>query len=196
MAKLELPKGIKSPKSTPALPNKQTMNFVHHESSFNMAKVLPLAVVLVAISLVLVNVGIMEPLNQKAIAYNDLAARQDQLAVINAQLAGYDELAAQYGRYSYGWMNDYEVNMVSRMDVLDLVEAKVAPVAVVDNMSVNNNILTLNIHGITLENASAMVKDLETSPLVARASLLSAVAEEAQEARISLSITLQKEVAE
>jgi hypothetical protein len=90
-------------------------------------------------------------------------------------------------------MNETEVNMVSRMDVLHLVEEEIASVAFIDNLAVNNNVLTLNIHGITLEQASAMVKSLEARGLVQSAAVYKAVAEEAQEAQIFMSIIMAKE---
>ena len=192
MAKTETKKVAKT-KKTPALPTKKTMNFVHHESSFNPKKVLPLAIVVVLVAGLFAKFGIMDQLDKKTAAYNDLAQRQEQLAVVNAKLAGYDELAKQYGRYSYGWMDESEVNMVSRMDVLALVEQKISPAAVIENIAVNGNVLTLNIHGITLEQASAMVKSLEESEMVTSATVYNADAATAEEASIFLSIILTKE---
>ena len=192
MAKTETKKVAKT-KKTPALPTKKTMNFVHHESSFNPKKVLPLAIVVVLVAGLFAKFGIMDQLDKKTAAYNDLAQRQEQLAVVNAKLAGYDELEKQYGRYSYGWMDESEVNMVSRMDVLALVEQKISPAAVIENIAVNGNVLTLNIHGITLEQASAMVKSLEESEMVSSATVYNADAENAEEANIFLSIILTKE---
>ena len=192
MANTETTKVPKT-KKTPALPSKKTMNFVHHESSFNPRKVLPLAIVVVLVAALFAKFGIMDQLDKKTAAYNDLAQRQEQLAVVNAKLAGYDELAKQYGRYSYGWMSESEVNTVSRMDVLALVEQKISPASVIENIAVNNNVLTLNIHGITLEQASAMVKSLEESEMVSSATVYSANAENAEDASIFLSIILTKE---
>ena len=174
-------------------PTKRTMNFVHHKSSFNPKKVLPLTLVILLAAGVFVQVGIMDQLDKKVAAYNQLAQVQDQLNAYNTKLAGYDELARQYGRYSYGWMNEDEVGMVSRMDVLALVEEKIQPAAVIENIAVNNNVLTLNIHGLTLEQASGVVNSLEESPLVKSASVYNAIAEEAKEATIFMSIVLQKE---
>ena len=99
----------------------------------------------------------------------------------------------EYGRYSYGWMNETEVNMVNRMDVLNLVEKEIATRAIIDNMAINNNVLTLNIHGITLEQASTMVRSLEESELVESASVYNAVAESAEEASIAMTIIMTKE---
>lgn len=183
----------KNKKAEVVVPSKKTMNFVHHQSSFNLKKVLPVLLVILVIAAIFAKFGILDPLDKKAAAYNELALKQDQLTAVNNRLAGYDELEQQYGRYSYGWMNDDEVNMVSRMDVLKLVEAKIANKAIIENLAVNNNVLTLNIRNITLEQASAMVKDLETSELVVSASVYSAVAENAEEASIFMSIILTKE---
>ena len=83
--------------------------------------------------------------------------------------------------------------MLSRMDVLKLVEERIVPRCTVENLAVNNNVLTMNIHGLTLEQASAMVKNLEKSPMVESALVYSAVAEEAAEASIFLSINMTKE---
>ena len=174
-------------------PTKKTMNFVHHQSSINYKKLVPIILVLVIVAAVFAKFGIMDQLDKKTAAYNELAQKQEQLAAVNAKLTGYEELEKQYGRYSYGWMNNTEVNLVSRMDVLKLVEDKIAPAAVIENLAVNNNVLTLNIHGITLEQASAMVKSLEESELVVSATVYNAVAEEAEEASIFMSIILTKE---
>ena len=180
-------------KAAAQMPSKKTMNFVHHQSSINLKKLIPVLVMILAIGIVFAKVGFIDPLARKTAAYNDLTVKQEQLAAINAKLAGYNDLAMEYGRYSYGWMNDTEVNMVSRMDVLNLVEQEISSKAYIDNMAVNNNVLTLNIHGITLEQASTMVKSLEESGLVSSAAVYNAVAEEAEEAKIFMSIILTKE---
>lgn len=195
MADKQSPK--KSPKKNAvAVPTKKTMNFVHHQSSFNPKKVIPAVLIIVIVVAIFAKFGIMDPLAKKTEAYTQLALKQEQLTAINTKLSGYDDLAMEYGRYSYGWMNETEVNMVSRMDVLNLMEQEIASQAVIDNMAVNNNVLTLNIHGITLDKASAMVKRLEVSPLVKSATVYNAVAEDAEEAQIFMSIILTKEAEE
>ena len=184
----------KAPKKAAIVaPSKKTMNFVHHQSSFNPKKVIPIVLIVLIVAAVFLKFGVLDMLDKKAAALADLDQKQQQLALVEAKLEGYDELAMEYGRYSYGWMNDTEVNMVSRMDVLNLIEKKISPKATIDNFAVNNNVLTMNIHGITLEEASKMVKSLEATELVESASVYNAVAEEAEEAKIFMSINLTKE---
>ncbi len=183
----------KNNKAQKAAPSKRTMNFVHHESSIQWQRVIPVVLVLVIAAGVFAKFGILDQLDKKTAAYAELAMQQEQLSAVNSRLAGYDELEKQYGRYSYGWMNSTEVNMVSRMDVLALVEQKIAPNAIIENMAVNNNVLTMNIRNITLAQASDMVKSLEEADLVASATVYTAVAESGEEASIFISITLEKE---
>ena len=180
-------------KAAVQLPSKKTMNFVHHESSINVKKMLPLILVIIVAMGVFAKFAILDPLDKKTAAYTEMGLKQQQLDAVNAKLSGYDELEKEYGRYSYGWMNETEVNMVNRMDVLRMVEEEIASKAFIDNLAVNNNVLTLNIHGITLEQASAMVKSLEARGLVQSAAVYNVVAEEAEEAEIFMSIIMAKE---
>ncbi len=182
-----------SKKNAVVAPSKKTMNFVHHQSSINLKKLVPVVLVILIVAAVFVKFGVLDPLDKKTAALNELSLKQEQLAAVEAKLSGYDELAKEYGRYSYGWMNETEVNLVSRMDVLGLIESRIANKAIIDNIAVNNNVLTLNIHGITLEQASSMVKNLEASDLVESASVYNAVADNAEEAQIFMSIILTKE---
>ena len=182
-----------SKKNAVVAPSKKTMNFVHHQSSINLKKLVPVVLVILIVAAVFVKFGVLDPLDKKTAALNELSLKQEQLAAVEAKLSGYDELAKEYGRYSYGWMNETEVNLVSRMDVLGLIESRIANKAIIDNIAVNNNVLTLNIHGITLEQASSLVKNLEASDLVESASVYNAVADNAEEAQIFMSIILTKE---
>ena len=174
-------------------PSKKTMNFVHHQSGINLKKLIPALVLVLIIGALFAKFAILDPLAKRDVALGELTDKQTQLALINGKLTGYEELVQQYGRYSYGWMNETEVNMVSRMDVLQLVEQEISTKAIIDNMAVNNNVLTLNIHGITLEQASTMVRSLEERGLVESAAVYNAVAEQAEEAEIFMSIIMTKE---
>lgn len=171
---------------------KNTMNFVRYESAFSLKKVLPVILVLVLAAALITKFGFMDPLAEKKAAYDYLAQKEEELAQVNLQLEGYDELSDKYARYSYGLMTDSEINLVDRMDILALMEMEIATKAIIDNLAVNNNVLTMNIYGITLEEASTIVNRLESDELVTHASVNSASAEDGKEARIFISITLAK----
>ena len=182
-----------SKKKAVQMPSKKTMNFARRQSNFNPKKVIPIILVIIIVAVAFAKFAIMDPMDKKAAAYADLSYKKVELAAVNAKLADYDELAHEYGRYSYGWMNETEVSLVSRIDALNLVEKQIANKAVVKNMAVNNNVLTLNIKGITLKEASDMVAKLEMNDLVESAAVYNATAEAAEEAEIFMSIILTKE---
>lgn len=173
---------------------KRTMNFVHHKSNFNVVKMLPVMLVLIIAAATFVKVGFLDQMDKKTRAYSDLAAQQEKLAMVNARLSDYDELIEEYGRYSYGWMTETEISLVNRIDILELVEKRITPYATAENISINNNVLTMNLHGITLEETSKMVRRLEKSDMVQTATVYSASAANDGEASIFISITLVKPV--
>lgn len=177
--------------SPPVHPEKRTMNLLR-ASAIDRKALLPVLLAVILLLILFAKVGILDPLGQKTEAYQTLAAKQEQLAQINAKLADFDALQQQYCRYSFGLMNDTEVNLVSRMDVLALLETKIAGRAIIEDFAVNNNLLTMNLQGITLREASALVSSLEACDLVARATVNSATADDGKEARIFISITLTK----
>lgn len=178
--------------AVPVTTAKKTMNFVNHQSSFNIKKMIPVLAVVVVVMLIFLKVGILDQLQKKTAIMNQIAQKQEQLASVSVVLSEYDELAAQYGRYSYGWMSQAEVGIVDRLQIMNLVEEKIAKLATVENIAINNNALSLNLHGITLAQASDIVEDLETSELVVRAAVYSANAETGREASIYMSIVLTK----
>lgn len=186
------PKSAKTKVST-AAPTKKTMNFSRHVSSFDLKKMMPAIIVIVIVIGLFAKFGILDQLSKKTAAYAQLSDIQTQQEMLNAKLKDYPELEKQYGRYSYGWMSEDEVSLVDRMEVYKLIESKVMDAAVIENFAVNGNIITMNMRGITLNQASAVVKDLESSPMVDSAYVYSAEAENAEQAQMFMTINISKE---
>ncbi len=176
-----------------AAPTKKTMNFSRHVSSFDLRKMAPYLIVIVIVLALFAKFGFIDQLSKKTDAYAQLADIQSQQEMLNLKLKDYPELEKQYGRYSYGWMNEDEVSLVDRMEVYSLIESKVKDTAVIENFAVNGNVITMNMRGITLIQASAVVKDLESSPMVESAYVYSAEAENAEQAEMFMTINLAKE---
>lgn len=181
----------------PAMPTKKTMNLVYHQTPFHPGRMAAFAVVAVLALAIFGKVAILDQNAKRTQAYAALAEKQMQLAQITEKMAGYDELAAQYGRYSYGWMTEEEASLVDRMDVLSILESKIVPVSTVKDFAINNNVLTLNISGITLEETSKLVNRLESTPLVSKVTVYTAQADdETLQAQVFMTIILEKEVTE
>ena len=186
------PKSAKA-KVSAAAPTKKTMNFSHHVSSFDLRKMMPAIIVIVIVIGLFAKFGIIDQLSKKTSAFAELSDIQTQQDVLNAKLKDYPELEKQYGRYSYGWMSEDEVSLVARMEVYKLIESKIMDAAVIENFAVNGNVITMNMRGITLKEASAVVKDLESSDMVDSAYVYSAEAENAEQAQMFMTINISKE---
>lgn len=186
------PKSAKA-KVSAAAPTKKTMNFSHHVSSFDLRKMMPAIIVIVIVIALFAKFGIIDQLSKKTAAFAELSDIQTQQEVLNAKLKDYPELEKQYGRYSYGWMSEDEVSLVDRMEVYKLIESKIMDAAVIENFAVNGNVITMNMRGITLKEASAVVKDLESSDMVDSAYVYSAEAENAEQAQMFMTINISKE---
>lgn len=176
-----------------AAPSKKTMNFSRHVSSFDLRKMTPYLIVIVIVLALFAKFGFIDQLSKKTDAYAQLADIQSQQEVLNLKLKDYPELEKQYGRYSYGWMSEDEVSLVDRMEVYSLIESKIMDAAVIEDFAINGNVITMNIRGITLIQASAVVKDLESSPMVDSAYVYSAEAENAEQAEMFMTINITKE---
>ena len=182
-------------KSVP-VSEKTTMNFARRESSFNVKKMTPIIIVLAVVVVLFLKFGILDQVNKKVDAYADLAAKQTQIDEMETKLAGYNELYAKYGRYSYGWMDESEVSTIDRMNILKLLEDKVMPSAQIKDVSINGDIITMNLTNVTLQETSAIVKVLEQDDLVKSASVYSATADDGARAEIFMSVVLDNGVEE
>lgn len=184
---------VKLKKSAP-IASKKTINLAFHESSFNAKKMMPIIGIVVLCVLVFLKVGFLDQNEKRTKALNELAQKQEMLAVLQTKLTGYDELANNYGRYSYGWMTLEESSLVDRMDVLEIMEDLVDPSASIENMAVNSNVVNISISGLSLEKTSSLVNTLEAHPLIRSVTVSAARSEDAElNASVSMIIILEKE---
>lgn len=181
-------------KKIKAVANKRTMNFAYHESSINPKKMCIVLAIILVVGGVFAKFAILDQLAKKTAAYVELAVVQDELALINARMAKYNELKAEYDRYSNGRMDEEEVATVTRTDVLNIVEKVVMPNALVQEISITGNMLELVMHEITLEESSVLVTELEKEDLIVDALVSYATSEFGDEAEIHMTIYMRKVV--
>ena len=54
-------------------PTKKTMNFVHHKSSINPVKLIPVVALILILGVLFAKFGILDQLDKKTAAYNELS---------------------------------------------------------------------------------------------------------------------------
>lgn len=76
------------------------------------------------------------------------------------ELVDYDDVAAEYARYSTGWMTDTERNRVDRNRILEIVEEEIFPKCTVTGLNITENTVTVDVTECTLSTVSDMVAKL------------------------------------
>lgn len=180
-----------------AYPSKTKINLVMREKkAWRLSRVvLAFAALGLAVALfgkVAVADRLAEVMRQK----QALAELKEQVSAVQEELAGYDETAQLYGRYWAGWMTDGERAAVDRVDILDLIEQELMAAATVQQVTISGNVLTVELFGVTLEETSHIVKQIETWSQVSTVTVYTASSrlEEEKRAQVSMIVTLHQPV--
>jgi hypothetical protein len=119
------------------------------------------AVVLLAAAKLLVFDFMME-LNG---AKNQLAEKEAYLKEQMAYLADYNDVSSKYSQYSYSYLTDDE-KICNRLQVLDMLEETVFLQAEIDSLVMADNVVSLSLHGINLQEAAALAQKLQGYEIV------------------------------
>jgi len=177
------------------MPYKKTMNLVPAEQVINWTKVSVFSGIIAVLLIVGLKLCLFDPLTEKNAALLSLSEKQNQYASMSAKMIEYNEVEAQYGKYSYGWMNEQEQAMLSKEKALEIIEDTIASACTVETFSVSNNSASFSISGITLDEGREIVKQLKENKNIATANIYSAVTEDANHnTQMSLVVVFQKEV--
>lgn len=97
-------------------------------------------------------------------AYNNM---QRQITELKEQNADYDKVKKDYSHYGLGYLDDTEILLVDREDVLDLLDKYVLKNADIKTLAVTDNTVTLTVEKTRLNAISSIVKELEADSDVA-----------------------------
>lgn len=154
--------------------SKKTMNLAVREKSMaKSALMIPVIAAIVLAAALVGKFGVTDRLARVTAAQREVDAILDQTATMQAAYADYDEVEAEYNRYTY---KDFDNSLADRMDVLALVEREIFPVCQVQRLSLADKRLDLALEGSTLGDGSALVARLEADPLVESAYVTTATA--------------------
>lgn len=109
-------------------------------------------------------------------------------------LAGYDLTQDEYAHYTFENMTPEELAQVEREDVLRLLDERVIGKCEVEYWSVSENVLTLRIVGITLEQVNRIIQDINEDELVSYSTMTTAVKEDKTEEGSISTVTASIEV--
>lgn len=175
-------------------PSKTTMNLAMREvSEFHPKRLVPLLIVLVIAASLFGKFAVADRLAQVGRAQAELSALQSQITQLERATAGFDRVAAEYGRYSVGWMSEEERALVPRTDMLAVMEEELMTAGRVLRCSAGGNLFSAEVAGITLDDASRVVEHLYARDGVENVSIYTATTEEnsGKAATVTFLITLK-----
>lgn len=174
-------------------PSKTYMNLAPvDKKSVDAQRAIPTAIIVVVLVALFAKFGVFDfydRLNQKQA---ELAAQEQVLSSLQAQLVGYDEVLETYNAYAsaYATADEYTV---SALDALTLVDRFVRPSATVSSLDLQGNTLSLNLSNITLDEVGKLVSVLYEQDIVANVSVSTAATQQtsAEDVTAAVIITLQ-----
>lgn len=136
-------------------PTKTTMNLAVRETNDNSpSRVVPVFAVLVLAVALFVKFGVMDRYAALNKAQASLAASESRLTEMNQLVTGYDRVASEYHRYSGDYLTDAQKQLVDRLDLLDLLQTRMAGVATLKSVSIVDNDMVVEISASSLKQVS------------------------------------------
>lgn len=146
------------------MPTKTTLNLVIKEkSALAPSRWVPLAVVIILLAVLFGKFCVADRFAKLGAAQRALSAKEAQLAELENSYADFDEVKARYNQYTY---RGFDRTIADRQDILDLLEREVFPHSETRSVSVNGNVFSTTLTGLTLDEVSSMMAKLEDNPLV------------------------------
>ena len=147
-------------------PSKKTINLYYRDeksdgiSTFTLYLIF-IVVILVALSKIFV-FDLLGELNTAKFTYEQNQAMLDSYMTA---LEKYDEVNAEYNRFSYSYLSDQE-KIQDRMDVLAMLEGTVFAKSTVKSVSISGNMISVSLTDIELDETAALAKLIEDHEIV------------------------------
>ncbi len=162
------------------LPTKQTINLAAQTAKPTKLRILiPVIVLLAVLVAVAGKFAVYDRIMQVLSAQSQVYQLRAELNVAYDRLANYDELSDIYAHYTYSGMSARELSRVDRTQVVALIQNVVIPEVIVDNWSVSENTLTMNVTGPSLQALNLLVQKLNAEDIVDFSTLRNAYSSEA-----------------
>lgn len=147
-----------------AVASKTTLNLAMRERDLSKSPIVALpAIAAIALAAILVSWGVGTQLGRVTAAQREVDQMKEHIAQLQAGYADYDEVQAEYNRYTY---EKFDRTIADRLDVMSLMERQVYPVCAVRSFSVAGRQMSLVLEGLTLESTSALITRLNAETMV------------------------------
>ncbi len=184
-----------APKSKGKLPTKREINLAGvGETTLDIKTAVAAIILIIAGATIFSIFGVAGRFAKLYQAQSAAAEAERDLAESLEILAGYDMTQDEYAHYTFENMTNEEMAQVERTDVLRLLDERVIGKCEVEYWSVSENVLTLRIVGLTLEQVNRVLQDINQDELVSYSTVSTAQKEDKTEEGIISTVTADIQV--
>lgn len=124
-------------------------------------------------------------------AESEAASLKSQIDANYAKIKELDGLSDEYAHYTFSGMSEDEMALVSRVDVMEMINRLIVPHATVSSWSLQGNTLSLTVNDTTLSMANHMVANMGAEPIVNYSFVQTAATDGSQELTPGSVVTAQ-----
>ena len=176
-----------------AMPSKKTLNLAMKEKNpLDPRKSVPLIILVILLACVFCKFAVVDRLLKVSELNNRAAILEAEVNTYSEACKDYDDVLAEYSKYSVSWMDEELTSSADRTDMLDLAVQYLMPESDVRSINIAGNTMSVQLGGITLDEASAIVQQLNNLPQVGSVVVYTAATENqyGQAAAVSMVITM------
>ena len=160
---LSLKKSGKQKKLEP----KYIFNLAQFEGeSMGTPKVAIIAIVIIAIVVLVGKFGVLDRFNALHQKEQEAADLQQRVEDLHAQINELQGITDEYAHYTMDGMEEEELSLVNRVDVMGMISRLVVPYATVDSWKLQGNTLVLGISNTVLSRVNRIVQELNMEEMV------------------------------
>mgnify|MGYP000980439131 CR=1 FL=1 len=140
--------------------------------------------------------GVIDRMAQVAEAQRGLDFVLSQKAYMEAAVADYEEVRAEYAKYSINWMDDVERSLVKKTDMIDLLDNEILVDSETRSINISGNTISAELVGLDMEASSALVERLYERDDVAEVQVFRITTEETVGDQVIVSILITMKLPE
>ncbi len=140
--------------------------------------------------------GVIDRMTQRAVAERELRVVLSEKAMMESAVADYDEVKAEYAKYSINWMDDVEKSLVKKTDMIALINSQILLNSETRSISISGNTISAELVGLDMAETSALVDRLNARDDVAQVQVFTATTQEAAEDQVIVSILITMQLTE
>ncbi len=146
------------------IPSKKTINLLFKKKTLaHPTRLIPILLLIALVSYCVAQFAVINRLEKVKQAEAELIHMREELAAVEAAYADYDEVQAEYNRYTY---QNFDRTVPNRLAVLALLERRVFSVCTAQSLSITQRTISMTLEGLSLEDTSALIEGLKEEPMV------------------------------